>query len=978
MQKNKRIESDPLKDIRVEAVTEAIKLLDAKGKRVNSRTVAYAANEIRPESKLTFHLIQHHEHLRGPIRDYNDKESNLRKCLEASKSISVPLQIAASFPKFNQSKNVLVKEKLVNDFDGYREKFIKDFSNSTYGQKVMSNARVKGPFILMFEAHRELENIEHCFSILGSQEFCVKVRTSSAMSFQSYIRLFLYWLKDKGLMLWPFFPEDYFLKVGELYAADEFINAPFFADIMAYKEKDKRFIAKSALFLYLSVNVKAIEQISEEELSDYEKRVESHYSPIKETRVKQRHNLRKMLAFYNGDIKTVFQKKKETRDSKKTPNYVLEYNLTGRHESLQEALHDANKYLERKHKIDRVVRSTLAQIKSQIGKYLDFLISLEGFSYSNKSLNRIFDYPDSENTFQEYVILHPDIKAKGELLNTIFEMYHAIKKGEVFPKINLPVIPRGYTRNIRSAITDEVYDIIVDVILNDPPQSSYYWTPSRANLDWWPHKSIYPALPLMVYLHLIIPLRGEQIRSLDAQNFLIQDMHKKIIGFYVNTDKNKNRKEKFIVPNLWGDELKIFEDYLAWHSEYFPNARKYNYKGEENQTHDSFIPLFMARNETTPIQQYAHMNYWKRVLVKAQLSLIDEYGDEYQDSLVEMKNGAERIKSPRELDDKDDIFLSRFVSAKYDIHSLRVTGATRYIKMGFPVNLVKKLTGHEGINTLFNIYVDLDTAKTAERINGADLPSLVESTQETSSFVKKVFGTVSDVETVISKMRDNGLFFLERITNEKLELDDMSMPLSWKSFSYGICTRAQCPAGVENKCSLCPFLATGRPFIAGIALQAELKFMRMAWIANQIHNNRKNGKADQNPPLRRELKIHSEELAGWIEIINKVEVDNSPGHNDNLPVKSDANLVTYGSSSMLEGYSIIYAKAKALNYSDHDTQVMQDRMANAVQQMILKGEIPVPSQNVLEDQTALIEWFIEKSGATLSAQDTACNLLTTC
>ena len=34
------------------------------------------------------------------------------------------------------------------------------------------------------------------------------------------------------------------------------------------------------------------------------------------------------------------------------------------------------------------------------------------------------------------------------------------------------------------------------------------WDLSKANLDWWPHKNVYPIFPIMLLLHLLIPIRG--------------------------------------------------------------------------------------------------------------------------------------------------------------------------------------------------------------------------------------------------------------------------------------------------------------------------------------------------------------------------------------------------------------------------------------------------------------------------------------
>jgi integrase len=206
----------------------------------------------------------------------------------------------------------------------------------------------------------------------------------------------------------------------------------------------------------------------------------------------------------------------------------------------------------------------------------------------------------------------------------------------------------------------------------------------------------------MIYLQLLLPLRGAQIRNLDKERFLIKDEKGRNKAFYVNTDKNKNRKTKFVIPNLWEKEFDIFSLYIKWHEEYFPNPRFYRYNDEKNTQHIEFIPLFISRNETTPIKAEAHMTYWKRVLCAAQIELNKEDGANQILAYMIDKNKA-FFKNRDELDAVDDLYIKTNIKINYDIHSLRKTGATRYIKMGFPIKLVQKLTGHEGINTLLNI-----------------------------------------------------------------------------------------------------------------------------------------------------------------------------------------------------------------------------------------------------------------------------------
>jgi len=44
----------------------------------------------------------------------------------------------------------------------------------------------------------------------------------------------------------------------------------------------------------------------------------------------------------------------------------------------------------------------------------------------------------------------------------------------------------------------------------------------------------------------------------------------------------------------------------------------------------------------------------------------------------------------------------------------------------------------------------------------------------------------------------------------------------WKSYSFGICGKPDgCPIGAENRCSLCPYLATGPLYLHGVIAKTE-------------------------------------------------------------------------------------------------------------------------------------------------------------
>jgi hypothetical protein len=322
------------------------------------------------------------------------------------------------------------------------------------------------------------------------------------------------------------------------------------------------------------------------------------------------------------------------------------------------------------------------------------------------------------------------------------------------------------------------------------------------------------------------------------------------------------------------------------------------------------------------------------------------------------------FKDREDLDAVNDLYIKQNIKINYDIHSLRKTGATRYIKMGFPIKLVQKLTGHEGINTLLNIYVELDQENTVEQIKEQGIKSFINNSKDAQ---RKILSHLQDVDVINkSELHKYGLYFSERVDPDKAKKTDMlSSPMEWKIFNYGLCTSLNCPIGLENKCSLCPHFATGFEFAKGIALQTEMKYIKMVWISNTIVENREKGFNHENASLRQELKLITEEFMGWLDIADNIKI--SPKENNlenvNLPATQEdttslSDIFEYSTSNELEGYSIIYLKSKSMEYSDNDTSRMIDRMSNLILKKAISGGYEKQIIELLDDKEKLIEWYI--------------------
>ena len=91
------------------------------------------------------------------------------------------------------------------------------------------------------------------------------------------------------------------------------------------------------------------------------------------------------------------------------------------------------------------------------------------------------------------------------------------------------------------------------------------------NMSWWPHlHRVRPFEPLLIKLHLRIPVRGKTLRLINRDDLLVYDITNKIKGFKFVSDKNKNRSEPFIVPNIWRNELDFLVNLIQYNKEYFP------------------------------------------------------------------------------------------------------------------------------------------------------------------------------------------------------------------------------------------------------------------------------------------------------------------------------------------------------------------------------------------------------------------------
>lgn len=950
-----------LKTDRLKAMEEAIKHLEEKHLRVTSKSISDYILKQYPEMKISHYIVTKDDLLKERLEKYNSKTNKWSTCLSLAKKEIVDLEYVSELPRINKSSKILVLKHYKDRIENLQEEFLLYFYDNTEYINQQRNKSIIKKFEVNFY---KINSFEWMFGILKETTVCSTVREASMLRFTSFIRLFLYWLKDNGVLLWNIKTKEYVRQINEAKDLTKFFQKNIIKDMFDYNAKNSNFVPRMALEIYLITSINNTSDVTEKDMEEIHNALKNANIADPERIIKITVLFRKFVSFYNSKIRTVFQYRKDLRDSKKKSVFEFVFQSKNNQAEFTKISQDIVRYLRKKEKIDKVVKETISEKLSYLKKFLSYLESRKDFKYINSFLVEVFDYPDSIGTYQEFIEQDNTMSSgvKSSSLNTVFEFIHAVGKGTTFPRVNLPKGLRDDANPSRKVLPDEEFDIIFDLLINNPPKSPVYWFKKRADISWWKF-DVYPALPLMIYLQLLLPLRGSQIRNLDKERFIVKDANGRNKAFYVNTDKNKNRKTKFVIPNLWEKEFDIFSLYLKWHEEYFPNPRLYKYNDEKNTQHIEFIPLFMSRNETTPIKQTAHMTYWKRVLCAAQIELNKNKPN--NQTLAYMNDIAKPFFKDREdLDAVNDLYIKQNIKINYDIHSLRKTGATRYIKMGFPIKLVQKLTGHEGINTLLNIYVELDQENTVEQIKEQGIKSFINNSKDAQ---RKILSHLQDVDVINkSELHKYGLYFSDRVDPDKAKKTDMlSSPMEWKIFNYGLCTSLNCPIGLENKCSLCPHFATGFEFAKGIALQTEMKYIKMVWISNTIVENREKGFNHENASLRQELKLITEEFMGWLDIADNIKI--SPKKNNleniNLPATQEdttslSDMFKYSTSNELEGYSIIYLKSKSMEYSDNDTSRMIDRMSNLILKKAISGGYEKQIIELLDDKEKLIEWYL--------------------
>lgn len=585
-----------------------------------------------------------------------------------------------------------------------------------------------------------------------------------------------------------------------------------------------------------------------------------------------RDHAREMKSEYFGDGSEL-ERRFEWVDTVQHPNFI----------PLKENAYD---YIERL-RTSGLSLGTINGKATAVNNFFRYVLKMFPFDkITVDTIDEAFD-PKSNKNLLKYL---EDVRAsKQSAMNELYKIIHYLVHSELYTakarkntplkKLNTKVQP------YRDAMPQEMVSHIIDILRNRPPQSTTTWDKDKANISWWKHE-VYPVFPLMMLFGYFIPVRGEQVRHLCRENSFVFNAQGQIDTFVINTDKNVNRKYLQEIPCAW-DDLQIFVPFLKWHKEYFPHLQKVKYHNDDNSPWEDIVPLMMTPSVLRPMSNTTHFDYHMRVLCQYQIEVIAEAkknGHTNYPVVAWRTDGKPFFKDVDELNNEKAVTFKQKVKVSYDIHSLRVTGATRYLENNVGIKTVMDLTGHTSPDTLLRVYIRLrrdEKEKTlrsaAQKIFFGDKETLVESGNE---LLRGELTQAYEKDDIESSLEENKLFSLyrkasvtqsNRLLHKGTEIATHKHPSTWRPMIHGLCPAVKCPEGRENKCSLCPYLISGKLFTEGITHQLNNSFAAFQRESTQVQEEKEKGY--DNHARIEGIETLFEEILGWQEILTKIAND---------------------------------------------------------------------------------------------------------
>ncbi len=638
----------------------------------------------------------------------------------------------------------------------------------------------------------------------------------------------------------------------------------------------------------------------------------------------------------------------------------------------------------------------------EYAKFFDFIETIYSNEFLSESfLYNIFNYPDEDKiiTYQEYVenlILSSSTKERRFTpLIAAFnnDKYASLKNLKDKKPIFTDTSENKDSKKKRAPITNAIaLETIEDILRNRPPKSNYF---KVLNIDskytkWWKHYHyVAPFEAIILLMHLYIPARGINFRLSDRNTFLVKNDQGIVTGYHFTHDKNKKRKQAYIAPNIWGDDLKIVEDFIEYSKIHFENLKPVKY---DKQNPHGIIPLFPNAKGTSFYTEDQHMKYWKRVLLKAQIELDKKLNEE---KILLIYKNEPSINMPKSSEDVDSLSQGEmeYFTLRYDLHSLRHTGATKYANAGMPLGLLKLLTGHIDFYVLQSIYIQIDAERMIKewgKIQNLNIGNkkLADAGSEfiakTEIVIKNILLENNSAQLLEYLKKNYFISIGSYIGKEKLiqyTLEDFSKidPIFWTFKRTGICTSTICLQGLENRCSLCPHFLTSPSFMHEISAQVNLQSFRLSKYVNMVIENRSNGKQSHNESIRTSSIIELEDLLAYSEILKTLdeEIVNKSIKSENESVSKElinSNIKQksfYSVASIITSeHSLLKLVYDGLELKQFDHESMYDALEKLVSKLIrYAAKNGSFSEIDGKDKYEILEWFRPKYNDVLQLEN---------
>lgn len=416
----------------------------------------------------------------------------------------------------------------------------------------------------------------------------------------------------------------------------------------------------------------------------------------------------------------------------------------------------------------------------------------------------------------------------------------------------------------RYALGCELLDLLQEIILDRDQQGipTFNWAKTHPSLRqdwiydvdpatgetkkiWWPGRTI------AIYMLLTVPLRSFQVRWLDegiADEYvydfdkqclvpnphpsaesgrqegvfrLVQDPFRgtSFLGLWVNTNKTRQYDPTVIrgyeIP--WpGDELfSMLRIMTEWNSKYFPNPRPVTLSDDDKAVTTKavrhllpkFYPLFRdrcsytRRNPNLPLHYEKLRMMWGLLLAEAEKRLKDQGKQVELVEWIQVTSG--------------DKYHYSYPRAKYDLHTLRVSGITSLIEKGVPIHIVSEyIAGHSTI--IMTLYYEKTSPFKIREL-------LLQAQNNAEADLDGCLALLDQIDDPESILVPNNLDSKDDSAFQALKTNKGL----WQIDLAGICPGTICeeggPLDVTGKatsvptgaCGLCRFYITGPAFLFG-------------------------------------------------------------------------------------------------------------------------------------------------------------------